>query len=184
MSKTVRQALFGEHFHGCSNSDCIITDRRKGLAEKTTKKAKKPVNKMTVERDQFWKPEQKDIPKPKIKKAKRKKYKKKATNYKDFYSSREWRQLRVRVLQKYECKCMMCGRSPKVHGVVLHVDHIKPRSKHPELELDITNLQVLCEDCNLGKSNRYDTDYRPDDDEISRELDEEILANMPEHMKH
>ena len=146
------------------------------------KKVNKPVNKMTVERDQFWKPEQKDIPKVKHKKTK--KYKKKATSSKSFYSSKEWRKLRVRVLEKWGCKCMMCGRSPKVHGVILHVDHIKPRSKYPELELDITNLQILCEDDNLGKSNRYETDYRPDDDEISKELDKDMLVNMPDHMKH
>ena len=78
---------------------------------------------------------------------------------------------------------MMCGRSPKVHGIILHVDHIKPRSKYPELELDITNLQILCEDDNLGKSNRYETDYRPDDDEITIELDKEALMDIPEHMK-
>lgn len=149
--------------------------------EKTTKKTKKPVNKMTVERDHFWKPEARDI--PKIKHKKTRKRKKTYSSYKDFYSSKEWRKLRVRVLEKYGCKCMMCGRSPKVHGVVLHVDHIKPRSKYPELELDISNLQVLCEDDNLGKSNRYETDYRPDEDEISNELDEEALQNMPDSMK-
>ena len=152
---------------------------------KTTKKA---INKMTTDRDQFWKPEAKDIPKPKHKvkskklskskkgKKKRKKY---TSDYSAFYISKEWRKVRVRVLEKYECKCMMCGRSPKVHGIVIHVDHIKPRSKRPELELDITNLQILCEDCNLGKSNRYETDWRPDDDEITKELDTEILESLP-----
>ena len=33
----------------------------------------------------------------------------------------------------------------------IHVDHIKPKSKHWDLRLDINNLQVLCEDCNFGK---------------------------------
>lgn len=82
-------------------------------------------------------------------------------NNDDFYSSREWRTLRVRVLEKYECKCMMCGRSPRGHGIVIHVDHIKSRSKYPKLELVFENLQLLCEDCNLGKSNKYETDWRP-----------------------
>ena len=80
---------------------------------------------------------------------------------KDFYFSREWRRLRVKVLERYECKCMMCGRSPHSHGIVIHVDHIKPKSKHPELALNFDNLQLLCEDCNLGKSNKFDTDWRP-----------------------
>jgi hypothetical protein len=45
----------------------------------------------------------------------------------------------------------------------MHVDHIKPRSKYPDLELSRQNLQVLCEDCNLGKSNKYEDDWRNSD---------------------
>lgn len=70
----------------------------------------------------------------------------------------------------------MCGRSPKIHGVVIHVDHIKPRSKFPELALDVNNLQILCEDCNVGKLNRFETDYRT---KIDISLDWELLENMP-----
>lgn len=51
---------------------------------------------------------------------------------------------------------MACGRNPIDHGVTLHIDHKKPRSRFPELALVETNLQVLCEDCNLGKLN-FDT---------------------------
>ena len=35
----------------------------------------------------------------------------------------------------------------------MHVDHVKPRSKFPELALDLSNLQVLCNLCNVAKSN-------------------------------
>lgn len=122
--------------------------------------------------DWSWKPESKDIPLPKFEKPKGKKKRKNSAKRKKiskldndcFYNSKEWRKLRVRVLEKYECKCMMCGRSPKVHGVVIHVDHIKPRSRYPHLSLVFENLQILCEACNLGKSNRYTTDWRPDND--------------------
>lgn len=69
-----------------------------------------------------------------------------------FYDTREWKELRWRVLTASDGKCNMCGRS-KHDGVIIHVDHIKPRSKFPHLELEFSNLQVLCEDCNLGKSN-------------------------------
>ena len=78
---------------------------------------------------------------------------------KAFYESREWRNLRYKVLKKHGAKCQCCGRSAK-DGIIIHVDHIKPRSKFPELELNEDNLQILCEDCNLGKSNRDDTDWR------------------------
>lgn len=69
----------------------------------------------------------------------------------NFYATREWRELRWRVISKSIAECVICGRNHKQHGVVLHVDHIKPRSRYPELELDESNMQVLCEDCNLGK---------------------------------
>jgi 5-methylcytosine-specific restriction endonuclease McrA len=77
-----------------------------------------------------------------------------------FYQSREWRKLRVDVIEEQKGRCQMCGRSYKIHGVTIHVDHIVPISIDWSRRLDKTNLQVLCEDCNLGKSNRYSTDWR------------------------
>lgn len=73
-----------------------------------------------------------------------------------FYASREWMELRYRVLKKYGRKCMFC----RAENGEMHVDHIKPRSKFPELELKESNLQVLCRTCNLGKSNKHDDDWR------------------------
>ena len=95
----------------------------------------------------------------------------------DFYVSKEWRRLRYRVIKKYDAACMACGRSKKHHGIVIHVDHIKPRSKYPDLALHINNLQLLCEDCNLGKGNKCEVDWRPDEVDAEREL-------VCEAMKH
>lgn len=78
-----------------------------------------------------------------------------------FYRSEEWRIVRFQALKDSRGCCDLCGRSQRDHGVVLHVDHIRPRSKFPELALCLANLQILCEDCNLGKGNRDDTDWRP-----------------------
>jgi len=72
-------------------------------------------------------------------------------NKNSFYNSEEWKALRNKVFQKYPAICMSCGN--KNH---LEVDHVKPRSKYPELELDIDNLQVLCRDCNLLKGVKDD----------------------------
>lgn len=74
-----------------------------------------------------------------------------------FYLSDEWITLKTSVLRHYGCKCMKCY----VTNVEMHVDHIKPRSKHPKLELVFDNLQVLCRDCNMEKSNLNEIDYRP-----------------------
>ncbi len=76
-----------------------------------------------------------------------------------FYASREWRTIRYMALNHYGNTCMACGTSPK-QGAIIHVDHIKPRSVFPELSLDFSNLQILCEDCNIGKSNKSKTDWR------------------------
>ena len=75
----------------------------------------------------------------------------------NFYETKEWKQLRFRVLVHYRRMCMACNATNKV----LHVDHIKPISKYPHLRLDFENLQILCEDCNVGKSNVYKHDLRP-----------------------
>jgi hypothetical protein len=71
-------------------------------------------------------------------------------NETDFYRTQEWRSLRVKILAESGRRCLLCGNSPD-NGITLHVDHIKPRSLFPELALEKSNLQVLCEDCNLGK---------------------------------
>lgn len=76
-----------------------------------------------------------------------------------FYESREWRELRYKALVMHGAQCQCCGAT-RGDGAKLHVDHIKPRSKFPELRLDLSNLQILCEDCNLGKSNKDQTDWR------------------------
>lgn len=68
----------------------------------------------------------------------------------NFYRTQEWRNLRFEVLAESNRRCLLCGSSPE-SGIKLHVDHIKPRSLFPELALEKSNLQVLCEDCNLGK---------------------------------
>lgn len=80
-------------------------------------------------------------------------------NKKSFLNSYEWRVLRMQALVKYGAKCMCCGAS-KETGATINVDHIKPRLTHPELALDINNLQVLCSECNHGKSNWDSTDWR------------------------
>lgn len=75
---------------------------------------------------------------------------------KNFYQSQEWRELRYRALTIHGARCQAC----RSKNGPMHVDHIKPRSKFPKLALDIHNVQVLCEDCNMGKSNKSCEDWR------------------------
>jgi len=78
---------------------------------------------------------------------------------KDFLSSPQWLRARYKVLKRDGARCVCCGATAK-DGVKIHVDHIKPRSKYPELALTLSNLQVLCAACNLGKAADDDTDWR------------------------
>lgn len=73
-----------------------------------------------------------------------------------FYDSREWHVLRYKVIKAHGRVCMACGSNEGA----MHVDHIKPRSRFPELALEFSNLQVLCKACNLGKSSWDETDFR------------------------
>jgi len=77
----------------------------------------------------------------------------------DFYRSEQWRKLRYAALRNSKGVCELCGAAPS-QGKPLHVDHIKPRSRYPEYALDPKNLQVLCDDCNLGKGNSDTIDWR------------------------
>lgn len=76
----------------------------------------------------------------------------------EFYASLAWKKLRYQALAKSSGKCQCCGATGD--KAPLHVDHIKPRSKYPELALVLDNLQVLCADCNIGKMNQDETDWR------------------------
>jgi 5-methylcytosine-specific restriction endonuclease McrA len=76
-----------------------------------------------------------------------------------FYASDEWRRVRYDALKLHGGRCQCCGAAP-TRDAPLHVDHIKPRSRFPELELALDNLQVLCAACNLGKGARDQTDWR------------------------
>ncbi len=75
------------------------------------------------------------------------------TNLKAIKSNRNINlRLRFLVMKRDDFKCCLCGRSPATtKGLELQVDHIKPWSKGGETI--INNLQTLCRDCNLGKSD-------------------------------
>ena len=60
------------------------------------------------------------------------------------------RGMRHEVFKRDNYTCVECG-AKKEDGVTLHIDHIIPVSKGGSDEL--SNLQTLCEDCNLNKSN-------------------------------
>lgn len=65
--------------------------------------------------------------------------------------------MRWQVFERDNWKCVACGKTVE-EGARLEVDHIVPRSKGGKDEL--SNFQTLCKECNIGKSNKNQTDLR------------------------
>ena len=71
--------------------------------------------------------------------------------------------LRWLVFSRDDWRCVACGKSSE-DGRLLQVDHIIPRSKGGLDHLE--NYQTLCSECNIGKSNRDQTDLRNRNDKV------------------
>jgi 5-methylcytosine-specific restriction endonuclease McrA len=106
-----------------------------------------------------------------------------------FYKSWRWKEIRLIALDVCGHRCGSCGQKPLPNNnVVLHVDHIQPLRKNPELALDLSNLQVLCEDCNQGKSWFNTKDYRTEEQKAemirrqfeSAKITDEVISRMHE----
>lgn len=63
--------------------------------------------------------------------------------------------IRYNVLKRDNYSCQICGVTAK-DGAKLHVDHIIPVSKGGKTVM--SNLRTLCEQCNIGKSNKTEND--------------------------
>ncbi len=63
--------------------------------------------------------------------------------------------IRYNVLKRDNYTCKICGAKAS-DGAKLHVDHIIPVSKGGKTVM--SNLQTLCDRCNMGKSNKMDDD--------------------------
>jgi len=75
------------------------------------------------------------------------------------YKDPRWKALRYETFQRFGFKCMACNSTENE----LHIDHIIPISKKPQLAFSRENLQVLCAPCNMSKSNKFQDDLRPID---------------------
>lgn len=74
---------------------------------------------------------------------------------KKFYNSTNWNELRQQALERDNYECQECKRQGLVHvdsikvegerkSVELNVHHIKEIEDHPELALELDNLETLC----------------------------------------
>lgn len=67
--------------------------------------------------------------------------------------------IRYNVLKRDNYTCQICGVTVK-DGAKLHVDHLIPVSKGGKTVM--SNLQTLCDRCNIGKSNKIEDDFKND----------------------
>lgn len=94
-------------------------------------------------------------------------------NIQQFYLSWQWKRLRYDVLKQRGRRCECCGATPD-DAVRIVVDHIKPIRHFWHLRLDQQNLQVLCDDCNMGKGSRDESDWRRET--VNPESKSEVLS--------
>jgi len=63
------------------------------------------------------------------------------------YRTPQWKALRFMARRRDGFACVQCGKKGR-----LEVDHVKPIRTHPELALELTNLQCLCIGCHSRKT--------------------------------
>lgn len=80
-----------------------------------------------------------------------KKRKPKMTERARFYRSPEWRAVREAVFMRDGRICAKCKSQEN-----LNIDHVLPRSKYKHLQLEPSNLRVLCWPCNKAKAARIE----------------------------
>ena len=63
------------------------------------------------------------------------------------YRTPQWKALRMQARRRDGFACVHCGQKGRIE-----VDHVKPIRTHPELALDLGNLQCLCIACHARKT--------------------------------
>ncbi|MEK5058635.1 alpha/beta hydrolase [Paenibacillus sp. FSL H7-0326] len=84
-----------------------------------------------------------------------------------FYTSKDWKHIRLEVLKRDNYECQECKRkglvtidtneyseSAKRKKIQLVVHHLKELEHHPDLALDIDNLETVCVDCHNKEHGR------------------------------
>jgi hypothetical protein len=93
-----------------------------------------------------------------------------------FYQTKEWKKFRLVFLEGKELVCNICQCDLTAQDApVLNVDHIKPLKYYWDLRTDLSNLQILCNDCNRHKGNYVGSDVK---DYVLRKKEEESLYTI------
>lgn len=88
------------------------------------------------------------------------------------YRTPQWKALRFMARRRDGFRCVTCGTRGRIE-----VDHIKPIRTHPELALDLGNLQCLCPGCHSRKT-REEVGLRNGREDPKRDAWKELLRDM------
>lgn len=65
--------------------------------------------------------------------------------FRKFYQSKQWKELRNYIMAKYNYLCTNCGEPAKI---VHHIEHLNEHNiNDPNVTLNEANLTPLCQDC-------------------------------------
>lgn len=73
-----------------------------------------------------------------------------SNDFNDFYHSREWRAVRLQVLERDSYLCQQCKRAGRITPAKT-VDHIEPLRANWSRRLDPNNLETICRQCHNAK---------------------------------
>lgn len=77
-----------------------------------------------------------------------------------FYQSKAWRRVRQLALHRDHYLCQECLKEKRITNAT-EVHHLKPLESHPELGLELANLESLCWDCHEATKPRRREDSLP-----------------------
>lgn len=78
--------------------------------------------------------------------------------YKRFYDTKEWREVRYQALLRDGFLCVMCLANDMYTEATIG-DHIIPTKIRWDLRLDINNVQSLCNECHNKKTKEDEKIY-------------------------
>lgn len=76
-------------------------------------------------------------------------------NLMKFYKSKSWKDLRKQALERDHYECQSCKRKGR-YRKAKNVHHIKEVKTHPELALDLDNLECICIQCHNEEHKRLE----------------------------
>lgn len=76
-------------------------------------------------------------------------------NLMKFYKSKEWKVIRKQALERDHYECQSCKQKGK-YSKAQNVHHKKEVKTHPELALDLDNVESICIPCHNDEHKRLD----------------------------